>query len=291
MSTPNDPPQGPYGQQPQGPPGYPAGPYQQPPQQPRRKRHTARTVLLSVAGAVGLLIVLGVAGAALSGGHKPPGKAAAASTVTTAPPTSAAPSSPAPSPHPAWWVLDANKPSDIRVFHGTQSAAGSACNACTTVDGPFTSKPAARQDAAKDAKQVRAQLAAQLREKRRRHRQWLHRTVAYRTDRIVYTVTGTGYPSIQYGTDSNTTDVPGGYGPLGDGSALPFSASQRYDPNALYFAVTAQLEGGGDITATVTEVKATVYKDGHSVTHTTRLARGHAAGGYAIANAEAVSGF
>jgi hypothetical protein len=144
---------------------------------------------------------------------------------------------------------------------------------------------------AKDVETVRAQLAARLRAKRRAHRAWLHRTVAYRTDRIVYTVTGSGYPSVQYGSDSNTVDVPGGYGPLGDGVALPFSASQRPDGNALYYDVTAQLEGGGDIAATVTEVRTTVYKDGHSVEHTTQLAHAHAAGGYAIANAESVSGF
>ena len=62
-------------------------------------------------------------------------------------------------------------------------------------------------------------------------------------DTIVFKVTGSGYPSVQYGSDSNSNDAPRGYGPLGNGSALPWSASLPYDPSALYYAVSAQLQG------------------------------------------------
>jgi hypothetical protein len=117
MSTPHDPAQDPYSQQPQfpqypqqGPPpgyppqeppsAYPPRPYQQPPQGPGRKRHTARNVLLIVSGALAVLIVAGVVGTALSGGHKSPGSAAGTpAKVTTAPSSSAPP--PPPTPNPA----------------------------------------------------------------------------------------------------------------------------------------------------------------------------------------------
>ncbi len=115
-------------------------------------------------------------------------------------------------------------------------------------------------------------------------------TMTRQTDRVVFKVSGSGYPSIQYGTDSNNNSVPGGYGPLGDGVALPWSASMTYDPNALYIAVTAQLEGYGDISDSVTEVVTTYCSDGSHKTESFPLAKGHASGGYAIAQAEYVNG-
>jgi hypothetical protein len=238
--------------------------------------------ILASIGAI-LTICALIAACGSSGGHP---YAAAASHSTTAAASSSPASTPA-SPSLAWWVFNANKPNDVRVYHGTETAAADACTSCVYAPGgPYSTKAAAEKQAAQDRDKIRAQLVAQRREKRREHRQYLHRTVDHRTDQIFYTVTGTGYPSVQYGSDSNTVDVPGGNGPLGDGVALPFTASQRDNPNALYFAVSAQLEGGGDITAIVTEVQTTIYKDGHSVSHTTRLAHAHAAGGYAIANAQ-----
>lgn len=243
-------------------------------------------ILAPIWASLAILTIVPVVAACSS----PAGKthAAAVSHSTSAAPTPSATAS----PREAWWVFEGNKPSDVRVFHGTDTAAINACTSCSyPPTGPYSTKAIAEKQAAQDRTQLRAQLLAQRRAKARAHRRWLHRTVDHRTDRIVYTVTGTGYPSVQYGSDSNTVDVPGGYGPLGDGVALPFTASQRNDPNALYFAVSAQLEGGGDITATVTEVQTTVYKDGHSVRHVTRLAHAHAAGGYAIANAQYNTGF
>lgn len=110
------------------------------------------------------------------------------------------------------------------------------------------------------------------------------------TDRVVFRVSGSGYPSVQYGSDSDNNDVPGGYGPLGDGVALPWSASMTYDPNALYYAVTAQLEGSGGISDSVTEVITTYCSDGSHKTEKFPLAHGHASGGYAIARAEYADG-
>jgi len=110
------------------------------------------------------------------------------------------------------------------------------------------------------------------------------------SDVVVFRVRGSGYPSIQYGTDSDNNNVPGGYGPLGDGVALPWSASMTYDPNALYYAVSAQLEGYGDISDSVTEVITTYCSDGSHKTESFPLAHGHASGGYAIAQAEYAGG-
>lgn len=115
-------------------------------------------------------------------------------------------------------------------------------------------------------------------------------TMTRQTDKVVFKVWGSGYPSIQYGSDSNSNDVPGGYGALGDGVALPWSASLTYDPSALYYAVTAQLEGSGDISDSVTEVITTYCSDGSHRKESFPLASGHASGGYAIARAEYTGG-
>jgi hypothetical protein len=109
-------------------------------------------------------------------------------------------------------------------------------------------------------------------------------------DVIVFRVTGTGMPSIQYGTDSSNTDVPGGYGPLGDGNPLPWSATMTYSAGALYYAVTAQLEGTGNITDTVTEMVTTWCSGQAARTESFPLASGNASGGYAIAQAEYTGG-
>ncbi len=105
------------------------------------------------------------------------------------------------------------------------------------------------------------------------------------TDNIVFSVTGTGLPSIQYGTDSSTSN-PGSLGPLGDGNALPWSATMPYNPSALYYAVSAQLEGSGSIQDSVTEVVTTTCSGRAPKTESFTLATGNASGGYAIAMAE-----
>lgn len=111
-------------------------------------------------------------------------------------------------------------------------------------------------------------------------------TMTKQTDTVVFRVQGSGYPSIQYGTDSDNNQAQGGYGPLGDGNALPWTASMTYNPNALYYVVSAQLEGSGNITDTVTEVITTYCSDGTHKTESFPLASGHASGGYAIASAQ-----
>jgi hypothetical protein len=99
--------------------------------------------------------------------------------------------------------------------------------------------------------------------------------------RIVFSVTGSGYPDITYGSDL-INDSPNN----GGGTALPWYGSIKYEPNALYFDVTAQLQGSGQITCTV-GVRVTVYYSNH--THKSRsrvITRGHASGGFNICNAQ-----
>jgi hypothetical protein len=115
-------------------------------------------------------------------------------------------------------------------------------------------------------------------------------TMTRQTDKVLFKVWGSGYPSVQYGSDSDSRSPAGGYGPLGDGNALPWSASVTYDPSALYYAVSAQLEGYGDISDSVTEVITTYCSDGSHKTESFPLAHGHASGGYNIAQAEYAGG-
>jgi hypothetical protein len=115
-------------------------------------------------------------------------------------------------------------------------------------------------------------------------------TMTKQTDTVVFRVQGSGYPSIQYGSDSSNHQATGGYGQLGDGNALPWSATMPYDPGAQYYAVSAQLEGSGSITDSVTEVITTWCSDGTHKTESFPLANGSASGGYAIATAEYTGG-
>lgn len=115
-------------------------------------------------------------------------------------------------------------------------------------------------------------------------------TMTRQADKVVFKVWGSGYPSIQYGSDSDNNSARGAYGPLGDGNALPWKASLAYDPSALYYAVSAQLEGYGNIRDSVTEVITTYCSDGSHHTEIFPLASGHASGGYAIAQAEYAGG-
>ncbi len=114
-------------------------------------------------------------------------------------------------------------------------------------------------------------------------------TMVSQTDIVVFSVTGTGEPSIQYGNGATTNNPSEGAGPLSDGNYLPWHASMTYSAGAEYYAVTAQLEGSGSISDTVTEVVTTQCSDG---THTESfpLANGSASGGYGIAQAEYAGG-
>jgi len=44
---------------------------------------------------------------------------------------------------------------------------------------------------------------------------------------VHFHVSGTGEPSIQYGSDSDEINTPGGLGTLGDGNALPRHAARQ----------------------------------------------------------------
>jgi len=114
-------------------------------------------------------------------------------------------------------------------------------------------------------------------------------TMTRQTDTVVFKVWGSGQPSVQYGTDSSTSN-PGSLGPLGDGNALPWEGSMPYNSVALYYAVTAQLEGWGSVSDSVTEVVTTTCSGQAPKTESFTLATGQASGGYAIATAEYASG-
>jgi hypothetical protein len=115
-------------------------------------------------------------------------------------------------------------------------------------------------------------------------------TMTKQTDRIVFRVAGNGEPSIQYGTDSSTNNPSDGAGPLGDGNYLPWTASMPYNPSALYYTVSGQLEGSGSIHDSVTEVVTTWCSWSKPKTESFLLASGNASGGYGIATAEYASG-
>jgi len=101
------------------------------------------------------------------------------------------------------------------------------------------------------------------------------------SQRIGWAFKVTGYApggaSITYGNDTDNRD---------GGSLVPFHASLPGQSGAIFWFVTAQLNGAGDITAKVYETKITHWSDG-SVTRTRHVvARAHASGDYNIANAE-----
>jgi hypothetical protein len=98
---------------------------------------------------------------------------------------------------------------------------------------------------------------------------------------VVFTVTGSA-PSgatIMYGSNADNITPPGSLGVLGNGVALPFTATLKFDPAAMYYDINAQLEGSGSITATIT-VKRAGYAD-------LMVSHGSASGGYNIASAQA----
>lgn len=115
-------------------------------------------------------------------------------------------------------------------------------------------------------------------------------TMTKQTDTIVFKVSGSGEPSIQYGSDSSTNNPSDGAGELGDGNYLPWTASMPYAGSALYYAVTAQLEGSGSIQDSVTEVVTTWCSGSNPKTEPFPLASGQASGGYGIATAEYTGG-
>lgn len=96
---------------------------------------------------------------------------------------------------------------------------------------------------------------------------------------VTFTVTGTGDPSITYGTDSDNRDGGGTAGTLGDGNTLPWTRSLSFDGTAQYYFIDAQLEGTGDISC-----KIVVTGPGDQPL---TVSSGHAAGSYNICSAQA----
>ena len=170
-----------------------------PPPQPPRKRHTARNVVLIVAGALAVIIVASVA---ISAGKTP--APAGGTSVSSATPAATPAAQPAPSSAPAL------VPTTVR-----------------------------------------------------------------------FIVTGTGQPSITYGSDADNRDGGGTLGVLGDGNALPWRASLPFDPSAQFYSINAQLEGGGDITCKIVVTGPGIRP--------LVVSRGHASGGDNICSAQATS--
>jgi hypothetical protein len=96
---------------------------------------------------------------------------------------------------------------------------------------------------------------------------------------VTFTVTGTGLPSITYGSDADNRDGGGHLGDLGQGNALPWSASVPFDGSAMYYDMSAQLQGYGDISCKITVTGPGLVP--------LVVAKGHASGSYNICSAQA----
>ena len=86
---------------------------------------------------------------------------------------------------------------------------------------------------------------------------------------VVFTCQGDA-ADVTYGSDSNNIQ-----------GVVPMNRTLPLDPSAEYYAISAQLNGGGSVTCAVT-----VNDDGTPTTKT-----GSATGGYNIAQAEICSSF
>lgn len=86
--------------------------------------------------------------------------------------------------------------------------------------------------------------------------------------------------SIQYGSDSDTVNVQGTMGTLGDAAPVPWKARMTFDPSAAYYTMNAQVEDAGGSIA----CKIVVTKPGYDPLV---VAHGSASGQYAICEAQA----
>lgn len=114
-------------------------------------------------------------------------------------------------------------------------------------------------------------------------------TVVREVTKVIFKVTGyaPNGVSIMYGSDNDNRSPQGSLGPLGDGVAVPWQASMTYDSSAMYYDVTAQLQGGGDVTAQVIIRVTKYYSDDTHASTQQVAAHGHASGEYNIADAQA----
>jgi hypothetical protein len=70
---------------------------------------------------------------------------------------------------------------------------------------------------------------------------------------VVFMVSGNAPDgvSITYGSDTVNDSPSGTLGPLGSGTPAPWQASLPYNSSALYYYVSAQLQGSGSISCSV----------------------------------------
>jgi hypothetical protein len=94
---------------------------------------------------------------------------------------------------------------------------------------------------------------------------------------VHFSCTGSGQPSITYGSDTDSITPPGSLGELGNGVPLPWHAKLKFDPDAEYYSINAQLQGGGSIKCQI-RIQAAGYS---TLTYT-----GRASGGYNIADVQ-----
>ena len=111
-------------------------------------------------------------------------------------------------------------------------------------------------------------------------------TVTRTVKQIVFKVWGSGEPDITYGNESDNRDGGGHLGLLGSGNSLPWSRTLSFNQNALYWFVTAQLNGYGSIKCAVVAKVTDYYSDGTHQSQQQNVATAHASGGYNICQAE-----
>lgn len=105
---------------------------------------------------------------------------------------------------------------------------------------------------------------------------------------VVFQVWGSAASGAQitYGSDSDSRSPRGSLGPLGEGRALPWKAHLAWSRSALYYDVTAQLQGGGDIDCGVWLKVTDWFSNGTRRSASKRVASGHASGSYNICDAQ-----
>lgn len=114
-------------------------------------------------------------------------------------------------------------------------------------------------------------------------------TVKRTVTRIVFRVRGDAPDGadITYGSDSDNRSPQGGLGFDGSGEALPFTASLKFHSSALYYDISAQLQGSGNISCQVLAKVTRYWSDGTHISRHKVLAHGHASGGFNICDAQA----
>ena len=80
--------------------------------------------------------------------------------------------------------------------------------------------------------------------------------------------------------------LAGGLGALGTGVSVPWSGQMAYRSSALYYYISAQLGGSGDIHCALYVKVTAYYSDGSHISRKKLVAEGHASGSYNICSAQ-----